>query len=809
MSSIWHDLRYGFRMLLKSPGFTALAVLALALGIGANTAVFSVASAFLWKPVSLPQLDRLVMVINLAPQQTVGWSQVSPADYLDWKKQSNSFDEMAAWRWYGWNLTGAGDPEKLDGALISANFFDTLGVMPAMGRSFHPDEEQSGHGQEAILSYGLWQRRFGSDPNIIGKTTILDNKTCDIVGVMGKDFNFPMAVQIWRPLALSPEEQTLRSEHYIMPVGRLKPGVTMQEAAAEVTTIEGRILKQFPQTEAGWDVHLMTLGVFVAGDLAVVYCELLIGAVLFVLLIACANVANLLFARAAGRQKEIALRRALGAGRFRIVRQLLTESILLAFAGAVFGLLLGQWGIGLIRYYMPPEIEKYLPMWKHVRMEADVFWYTVGVTFLAGLISGLAPAFQTSRADVHEELKEGGRGNSGGRGLQRLRSIFVIAEVALSLILLVGAGLMSKGVSALLVVNQNLEPEQILTMHFSLPESKYKTPQQKASFLTQAIARFNALPGASDASVATNVPMGNYESDDIISVQGRPVQPGEYRQANIESVNSGYFRAMRIPLRQGRFLADSDGADQSPVAVVSQSFAQHYFYGEDPIGKLIRRGAEDSKEPWIRIVGVAGDIRYNILGSKEAPPIYVSYQQSPSGSCYMVIRTQGDPASLAAAIHSQIANVDPDQPVSEIMTEQKVISNQLIGFSYVAVMLSVLGIMALLLAVVGVYGVMAYAVTERTHEIGVRMALGAQSRDVLRLILSRGLMITGVGLLIGLPVSWFMARFLAGVIFGVSATDLATFGGITFLMCFITLIACYIPARRAMQLDPIIALRYE
>ena len=458
---------------------------------------------------------------------------------------------------------------------------------------------------------------------------------------------------------------------------------------------------------------------------------------------------------------------------------------------------------------MPPEIEKYLPMWKHVRMEADVFWYTVAVTFLAGLVSGLAPAFHTSRADVHEELKEGGRGNSGGRGLQRLRSIFVIAEVALSLILLVGAGLMSKGVSALLVVNQNLEPEHVLTMHFSLPESKYKTPQQKAAFFTQALARFNALPAASDVAVASSVPMGNYESDDIVSIQGRPVQPGEYRQSHLQSVNAGFFRAMNIPLRQGRLLADSDGFDQPPVAVVSQSFAQHYFYGEDPIGKFIRRGAEDSKATWIRIVGVVGDIRYNILGSKEPPPVYLSYLQYPEGFCYMAIRTKGDPASFVAAIHSQIATVDPDQPVSEIMTLQKVISNQLIGLSYVAVMLSVLGIMALLLAVVGVYGVMAYAVTERTHEIGVRMALGAQSRDVLRLILSRGLMITGVGLLIGLPVSWFMARFLAGVIFGVSATDLATFGGITFLMCFITLIACYIPARRAMQLDPIIALRYE
>lgn len=803
------DVRFALRMLLKSPGFTSLAVVALALGIGANTAIFSAASAFLRNPVSFPQADRLVLPLTLAPEQTVGWSQVSPADYLDWKNQSHSLEKFAVWRWYDTNVTGKGDPEKLPGALVSANFFDTLGMMPAMGRPFLPEEEQLGHDHEAILSYGLWRRRFGSDPNVLGNTIELDGATYDIVGVMGKDFDFPLTEEIWRPLALKPEEQALRSEHYLMPIGRLKPGVSLRQAAAEIQTIQAGLQRQFPQTETGWSVKMMTVGVFVAGDLSIEYSKLLIGAVLFLLLIACANVANLLFARGAGRHKEIAVRQALGAHRLDIVRQLLIESMLLAFGGACIGLLLGEWGIRVIRYYMPPEVDRYLPMWRHVRLETGVFLYTVAVTVLAGLISGLAPAFQSSKGDVHEELKEGGRANTGGPARQRLRSVFVVAEVALSLILLVGAGLMVKGVRALLVVNQNLDPQRVLTMVVSLPDSKYKSAQQKVSFFDQALRQLEAIPGVHAAAVATNVPFGVFERDDIISIQGRAFRLGDYRQASAQSVNPGYFRAMNIPLRQGRFVAETDGADQPLVVDVSQSFAKRYFHDEDPVGKFIKRGDGNSRSPWIKIVGVVGDIRYNILGSKETPPLYFPYQQAPDGFCFLAIQTKGDPLTFAQAVRSQIVKIDPDQPISDVNTLEKVIKDQLLGLSYVAVMLSVLGIIALVLASVGVYGVMAYSVTERTHEIGVRVALGAQPRDVLRLVLTRGAVMTVIGLLIGLPIAWVMARFLAGLFFGVNATDVATFSGITFLMCVITLLACYMPAHHAMSVDPTVALHEE
>jgi len=809
MTNILQDLRYGFRVLLKSPGFTALAVIALALGIGANTAVFSVAIAFLRKPIALPNLDRMVMVLSLPPQESLIWSPVSPADYLDWKGHSRSFEKIAVWKYADVNLTGTGQPEKLVAVFVSANFFDTVAVPPVAGRPFLPEEEQLGHDQEAVLSYGLWQRRFASDPSIIGKTMLLDEKKYDIVGVAGREFTFPVGAEIWLPLALKPEEQTIRADRYLMPLLRLKPGVSLTDVRAEMSIIEGRISKQFPQTDANWSVKVLPLGVFVSGEQTNEYCLLLVGAVIFVMLIACANVANLLLARAASRHKEIAVRLAVGAGRGRIVRQLLTESVLLALFGAVLGLFLGLIGIGLLRNYMPPEVEKYLPMWKHVRLESDVFWYTVGVALFAGIISGLAPAFQTSRSDIHDALKEGGRGNSEGRDRQRLRTIFIVSEVALALILLVGAGLMSKGVRTLLVVNRNLEPQSILTMHVSLPESKYKTDQQRAAFFDQALQKLETVPGVHAALVATEIPYGDQEVDNVVTIQSRPARPGEYRNANIENVNPDYFHTLHIPLRAGRLLQQSDSFGQPLVAVVSQSFVQRIFPGEDPIGKFVKIGPDDPKSPWVKIVGIVGDIKYGVFENQAAPPVYLCYRQAPVAYTYLAIRTDRDPATFASAVRSEIAAIDPDLPISEFFTLEKVFSNQVLGLSYVAVMLTVMGVVALVLASVGVYGVMAFSVAERTQEIGVRVAMGAQPRDVLRLIMSRGMMITSFGLLVGLPLAWGLAHLMASLLYGVSAGDITTFAGIALLMCAITLFACYIPTRKAMSVDPIIALRYE
>ena len=809
MATLWQDVRFGLRMLLKSPGFTALAVLALALGIGANTAIFSVAIAILQKPVSFPQLDRLVAISVVPPQASYEFQGVSPADYLDWKRQSQSFESMTSMEGVELNLTGKGDPEKIHGNRIPANFFDVLGIGPVMGRGFLPEEERPGREQEVILRNGLWQRRFGSDPNILGQTISLSGQSYTVVGIMGPDLNFPAQSQVFLPLALDDATKAIRTDRLLEAIARLRPGVSVRDAQAEMFTIAGRLQQQFPDAERGWSVRVVPIAVWVSGELAGEYCRMLIGAAILVLLIACANVANLLFARSASRIREMAVRQALGASRVRIIRQLLTESLLLATAGACLGLLLGLWGIDAIRHYMPPEVERLLPYWRHVRLETDVFWYSVAVAFMAGIVSGLAPAFQSSHFDVYEDLKKGGRSSSAGQSRQRLRSIFVVAEVSLSLILLVGAGLMTKGVRALLTVNPSLNPASALTMRVNLPDSKYHTPQQIARFYDRALEGLQSLPGVQSAIVAASVPSGGEQDGENISIQGRQRQPGEDDTININPVSPNYFCGMNIPLRQGRLLSASDGPDQPLVAVISQDFARRFFGRENPLGKFIKVRAEDSRSPWSQVVGVVGDVHYEPYDREEMPTVYLSYQQSPTALVFLVIRTDADPASYAAAARSQITRIDPEQPVFDLIPFQKVIDNHLLGLAYVAAMMVAMGVIALLLASIGVYGVMAYAVTERTHEIGIRLALGAQPRDVLQLVLLRGLILTFVGLLIGLPIAFGVAQLLSSIIYGVSAADLVTFGGIGALMCVITFLACYIPARRAMQVDPMIALRYE
>jgi putative ABC transport system permease protein len=809
MATLWQDVRFGLRMLLKSPGFTALAVLALALGIGANTAIFSVAIAILQKPVSFPYLDRLVAVSVVSPQASYEFQGVSPADYFEWKRQSQSFESMTAMQGVELNLTGKGDPGKIHGSRIPANFFDVLSIQPVMGRGFLTEEEQPGREQEVILRNGFWQRRFGSDPNVIGQTISLNGQSYTVVGVMGPDLNFPAQSQVFLPLALDDATKAIRTDRLLEAIARLKPGVSVRDAQAEMFTIAGRLQQQFPDAERGWSVRVVPMTVWVSGELAGQYSRMLIGAAILVLLIACANVANLLFARSASRIREMAVRQALGASRVRIIRQLLTESLLLATVGACLGLLFGLWGIDAIRHYMPPEVERFLPYWQHVRLETDVFWYAVAIAFLAGIVSGLAPAFQASRFDVYEDLKEGGRSSSAGQSRQRLRSIFVVAEISLSLILLVGAGLMTKGVRALLTVNPNLRPANALTMRVTLPDSKYHTPSQVAGFYDRALEGLKSLPGVQSAIVAASVPSSGEQDGENISIQGRQKKPGEDDTVNINPVSSNYFQAMNIPLRQGRLLSASDGPDQPLVAVVSRDFGTRFFGRENPLGEYIKVGPEDSKSPWSQIVGVVGDVHYEPYDREEMPTVYLSFRQSPTALVFLVIRTDGDPASYAAAARSQITRVDREQPVFDLVPLQKVIDNHLLGLAYVAAMMVAVGVIALLLASIGVYGVMAYAVTERIHEIGIRLALGAHPREVLQLVLRRGLILTSVGLLIGLPIAFGVARLLGSIIYGVSSADLATFGSVGALMCIITFLACYIPARRVMQVDPMIALRYE
>jgi putative ABC transport system permease protein len=808
MDTLLQDIRYGIRLLLKSPGFTAAAILTLALGIGANAAVFSVADAFLRKPIWFPNIDSLVALTNIAPDGADDRDSVSPADYLDWKAQSRSFEQVGASEWVDVNLTGSGDPQKLQGAAVTSNFFAILQMPPKLGRAFLPEEEQPGHEREVILGNGLWVRQFGSDPNVVGKTVQIDGLGNTIVGVMGDDFDFPVSAQIWLPMALSDKEKTARGVHGIRPIARLNQGVSVEQGQTEITTIEARLQKEFPVTEKGWTVRVLPMRTYASDTYSRQYSVLLLCAVGFVLLIACANVANVQLARATARQKEFAVREAIGASRWRIIRQLLTESTLLSLAGAGIGLLLANWAIGLILSHMPPDVERYIAAWKHIRLDFDVFLYTVAIAFVAGIVSGLAPAFQGARADLVEQLKESGRGTTAGKARRVLRNAFVVGEIAVSLILLIGAGLTVKGVRALLNVHANLSPASILTLRVALPPSKYSEPAKQVAYYDRALQQVSSVPGVRSASIATLVPFGDGGDSDSFHIEGIPAQPGEVRLINSESVSSGYFQTMNIPLREGRFFTEQDGADSPRVVIVSQRLAQRFWPNESPLGKHIQRGDENASEHWATIVGVAGDLQYTWIQQEDVPVLYFPYKQVPRPYSFLAVRADNPMASVAA-VRAGLALVDSNQPLYEIKTLDTVIGEAVIGLSYVAVMMAVLGVIALVLASVGVYGVMAYAVVERTHEIGVRLALGAQPREILRIILSRGIFLTGLGLLIGLPLAFGLTKVLANLFIGVSATDPAIFSGISVLLAAIAMVACYIPARRAMRVDPMVALRYE
>ncbi|MGA8144333.1 MAG: ABC transporter permease [Candidatus Acidiferrales bacterium] len=810
MRTLSLDIRYALRLLRKSPGFTFAAVLTLALGIGANAAIFSIANAFLRKPIWFPEIDRLAMVINNMPGESSGRNSVTPADYVAWKMQSQSFEKVAAYEWSDVNLTGSGDPEKLTGANVTSNFFDVLQMPPQLGRAFLPEEEQPGRDHEVILGHGLWQRAFGSYPKIIGKTVTVDGVSQTIVGVVGDDFDFPTSAQIWFPMTLTDSERNLRSSHYVWPVARLRSGVSVEQAQAEMSAIQAHLQKDFPADEKGWNVRVLPMRMFAADQYSQQYSMLLLVAVGFVLLIACANVANVQLARATARHKEFAVREAIGASRWRIIGQLLTESTLLSLAGAVFGVFLAKWAVQLLVAHMPPDVARYIAAWKHIRLDLDTLAYTVAIAVVAGVVSGLAPAFQGAKLDLSEQLKEGGRGGMVGKSRHILSNALVVGEIAASLLLLVGAGLTVKGVRALFHSHQRAVPESLLTMRVTLPDSKYKERPQQSAFYSQVLARLNATPGVKAAAVATDVPFGDGGISDSFRVEGIPPQPGEIRFAAINSVNPEFFHTMNVPLRGGRIFTEQDGADAPRVVVISERIARRFWPNESPLGKRIQSGAENSTKPWATIVGVVGEIRYKWVDQEDYPAIYFPYQQAPHQYSYITVRGEsGDPRTMIPMVRAGIAAVDPDQPIYEIKTLDRVISESVVGLSYVAVLMGALGLIALVLAAVGVYGVMAYTVVQRTHEIGVRLALGAQPGEILRLVLSRGLVLLGLGMAIGLPVSYALARLLASVIFGVSATDAGIFASIAIFLAAISLAACYVPAQRAMRVDPIVALRYE
>lgn len=801
MQIIWQDLRYGARMLAKKPGFTLLIIITLALGIGANTAIFSAVNAVLLRPLPFEQPEQLVMAYTSTPQEERNF--VAYPDLQDWQQQSQSFSQLAGFVPQSVNLTGRGEPARLVGGFATANFFALLKVTPLLGRDFQTGEDKPGAAGVAILSYGLWQTRFGADAQVIGQTVTLNNQPFTIVGVLPAEFAFPQSeVEVWMPLPFYPNFSLDRSRASAGVLGRLHPGVTRAQAQAELATIAGRLAAQYPDTNKDRRVTLVhfqdDLVERVRPSLLVLW-----GAVGFVLLLTCANIANLLLARAVGRGREMALRAALGAGRVRLVRQLLTETVLLALLGGVLGLLLGLWGIDLMGAQNPVEL---LPQ-ADIRLDRTVLGFTLGLSVLTGIVFGLAPALRFSTPDLVEALKEGGKGAGAGAGRNRLRSALVVVQVAIALILLIGSGLMVKSFRQLTQVAPGFDPHNVLTMEYRVPRNKYPEPRQQWEFHRRVVERVRAVPGVEAAAAVLALPhSGNMGTTTFVPLNLPEPPQGQEPRAQINRTDEHYFAALRIPLLRGRVFTEHDKADAPPVVVINQTMAQRYWPNQDPVGQAVRLLENNVTAT---IIGVVGDVKHYSLDEPATAQIYTSYPQQPHIFTTLVVRTTSDPLALARAVRGAVWSVDKDQPVWKVRTLEFLLDRSLGSQRFLMWLLTGFSLLALTLAAVGVYGVISYAVTQRTHEIGVRLALGAQRRDIVRLVAGQGMMLAGVGVGIGLIAAFLLTRFLAQLLFNVSPTDPLTFAGVALLLLIVALVACLVPSRRATKVDPMIALRYE
>jgi putative ABC transport system permease protein len=808
---LWQDIRYGVRTLRKSPGFTLTAIATLALGIGATTANFSVCDAMLWKPLPVPNLSRLAMVLERIPSNPNEWEWMSPADLGDIQRQQSVFQSVAAWDDALSNLAGNGAaPERATRYLVTPNFFALLGAQPALGRTFAPEEDQSGHERVAVLSDALWRRRFAADPSIVGCDIRIDDEDYRVIGVMPKKFVFPMASELWTPLKLTAADRNARADHFLAVMGLLKPGRTVGQAEAEMETIASRLALEYPETNKGRRFFSMGAHDYLIGTYTHQYSLMMFVSVLFVLLIACSNVANLQFARALGRSREVAVRAALGAGRWRLMAQYLTESLTLSLVGAALGLLIASWDIQAILAGMPAHIAQYIPGWYDIKMDQRTLLFTLLAAVASGLLAGLVPAWQGTRSNLHEALKEGGRSASSGRGRARLRGFLVAAEIALSVVLLVGASLMIRGTGALINSSQCYEPETLLTMRLSITENRYPKDSQRLAFYRQVIERASAVPGVRAAFAVKSMPYSGHATGRGFSIENRAPEPGNHPGAMFQVVTPNFFSIMHVPLRQGRFLSPADGPGNLHVAVISEHTVRRWWPGEPaPLGKRFRFDSATGGGEWITIVGIAADVPQNPFERGPQPVIYVPLEQFPQVHTDFGVRTAGDPNLFASAVVKAIHSVDPEEPIAEVLPFDDLAKHQTLGLIYVAVIMGFYGLVALILSSVGVYGVMSYLVSQQTHDIGVRVALGASRPNVLGMVFRRGMLTVVGGMAVGLIAAYFMARLLALLIFGVPASDAITFLGIPLVLAAAAALAIYIPARRAIGIDPTVALRYE
>ena len=809
MQTLLQDLRYGARMLLKNPGFTLIAVLTLSLGIGANTAIFSVVHAALLRPLPYEKPDQLVMIWERNLSRGLEQSQASPVTYCDWREQKRLFDKIAGWWYPQVNLTDTGsEPQRVRTVDVTDAFFDVLGVRPIIGRGFQPGEDRPGGERLAVIGHELWRDRYNSDPNILGKAITLDGRSHSVIGVMPPGFDYPNATEVWTPLGWEPRQHN-RNARFFEVVARLNPGVSREQAQAEMNALSNRIAQENPQSNKDWSAAVVSLRDQLVGDFRLALLALF-SAVGLVLLIACANVANLLLARAGSREKEVAIRLAIGATRGRLLRQLLTESVLLALLGGVIGLLISVWGADVLLKLSPVEI----PRLDKLSVNATILAFTLGVSLLTGLIFGMVPALSASRSDLNRTLKEGGRDSQTGGG--RIRGALVIAEVAIAMVLLVGAGLLLKSFMRLQRVDAGFNPSNVLTFNLQLPFSSYRDWRQVSELYSGLIARLKSLPGVQSADATGFLPLeGGWPTKFLI--QGRPPVQGEEPVAQHRPVSEGYFQTMGVPLLGGRRFDDRDQADAPGVVIVNQALQRRYFPNEDPVGKRITTLARQygplgrvmpaSLE--MEIVGVVGDEKNSSLSKTAEPAVYFSHRQFSYRSMSVVVRATAAPLSLVNAVQNEVWTLDRNLPVSNVKTMEQRLGEAVAQPRFSALLLGLFAALALLLAAVGIYGVISYTVQRRTHEIGVRMSLGASAGDILKLVVGRGLALTLTGVGLGVLGSFGLTRLISGLLYGVRATDPVTFVAMPALLALVALLACYIPARRATKVDPMVALRCE
>jgi putative ABC transport system permease protein len=797
METFLHDLRFGGRLLIKKPAFTAIAVITLALGIGANTAIFSVVNSVLLRPLPYPAPERLV---------TMRSNQSLP-DLEDVRSRSQSFEYFGGAVMQAQDYTGEGEPLQVQAALINADLFKALGAKAVIGRTISDEEDRFGADPVVLLAHGFWQRNFGGDANIVGKTIQLSGKTYTVIGVMPADFIMPTETpDVWASVrVVNPIAAQFRGVHFLRTYIRLKPGVSLSQALSEMEGIDQWLARQYPEENKGRRTVLLSLHERVVANTRSALL-ILLGAVGLVLLIACANFANLLLARAAGRRQEIVIRAALGAGRWRLIRQMLTESTMLAVLGGAGGLLLAKWGVDLLTALKPAN----LPRLSSIGIDGWVLAFTLGVSILTGIVFGLVPALSASKLDVNEALKEGGRASTGGISRHRVRSFLVVSEIALALVLLIGAGLLIKSIWRLRTIDPGFDPENLLTMRIELPEARYKEIPKQIQFRERALEAVNAIPGA-QAAMISELPMTENLMHNFV-IDGRPpLAPGEEPELETRTVAGGYFRTMGIPVLQGRDFTAQDRADAPPVGLVNESFVREYFPNENPIGARIA-WARGNPRRWMSIIGIVGDVKHYGLNLPELPAFYNSYEQQDQPWkrwMYLAVRADGNTGALAGQVKNQIWSVDKQIPVTKLRTMTDVMAASLAAQRFNMTLMGIFAAVALVLAAIGIYGVISYSVTQRTHEIGIRMALGAETSDVLRIVLRQGLQLAGIGVAIGIGAAFALTRVMSSLLFGVSTTDPVIFAGISIILTGVALGAAFIPARRATKVDPMIALRYE